>query len=53
MTNYENLLNLPLNCNANENTGALATQEILKMSQRDFSEVSKVKENPFFTHKIF
>lgn len=41
MTNYENLLNLPLNCNANENSGSLATQEIIKMSQRDFSEVSK------------
>lgn len=40
MTNYENLLNLPLNCNANENSGGLATQEIIKMSQRDFSEVS-------------
>ncbi|XP_067636039.1 tetratricopeptide repeat protein 28 isoform X1 [Eurosta solidaginis] len=38
MTNYENLLNLPLNCNGNDNSGTLATQEIIKMSQRDFSE---------------
>lgn len=44
MTNYENLMNLPLNFNANnnENKGsiALAEQLLNKMSQRDFSEVS-------------
>lgn len=48
MTNYENLINLPLNFNANnhannnENNGKIAVGEQLlnKMSQRDFSEVS-------------
>jgi len=48
MTNYENLINLPLNFNANnhannnENNGKIAVAEQLlnKMSQRDFSEVS-------------
>ncbi|XP_017871408.1 PREDICTED: tetratricopeptide repeat protein 28 [Drosophila arizonae] len=46
MTNYENLINLPLNFNANnhannnENNGKVAVGEQLlnKMSQRDFSE---------------
>ncbi|XP_034489801.1 tetratricopeptide repeat protein 28 [Drosophila innubila] len=46
MTNYENLINLPLNFNANnhannnENNGKIAVAEQLlnKMSQRDFSE---------------
>nr|ACJ35279.1 GA23450 [Drosophila pseudoobscura bogotana] len=51
MTNYENLINLPLNFNANnhhansnsENNAkiAVAGEQLLnKMSQRDFSEVS-------------
>jgi len=48
MTNYENLINLPLNFNANnhannnENNAKIAVAEQLlnKMSQRDFSEVS-------------
>ncbi|EDW00195.1 GH12732 [Drosophila grimshawi] len=48
MTNYENLINLPLNFNANnhanniENNGKIAIGEHIlnKMSQRDFSEVS-------------
>lgn len=49
MTNYENLINLPLNFNANnhaannENNAKIAVagdQLLNKMSQRDFSEVS-------------
>ncbi|XP_073830293.1 tetratricopeptide repeat protein 28 [Musca autumnalis] len=42
MTNYENLLNLPLNFNGNELNADLAnssaTHDAVKMSQRDFSE---------------
>ncbi|XP_013103199.2 tetratricopeptide repeat protein 28 [Stomoxys calcitrans] len=42
MTNYENLLNLPLNFNGNELNAELAnanvTHDAVKMSQRDFSE---------------
>lgn len=45
MTNYENLLNLPLNFNGNELNADLAnhsaTHDAVKMSQRDFSEVSR------------
>lgn len=54
MTNYENLINLPLGFNANnhgntnENNGtiALAEQLLNKMSQRDFSEVSALSCSP-------
>lgn len=46
MTNYENLLNLPMNFNGNELSGELNAAQLptqhdaVKMSQRDFSEVS-------------
>ncbi|XP_037935520.1 tetratricopeptide repeat protein 28 [Teleopsis dalmanni] len=39
MTNYENILNLPLNFStSNEKSSELGTHEMIKMSQRDFSE---------------
>ncbi|XP_068143002.1 tetratricopeptide repeat protein 28 [Drosophila tropicalis] len=38
MTNYENLINLPLNFNENNGKIAVGDQLLNKMSQRDFSE---------------
>lgn len=52
MTNYENLLNLPMNFNGNELNGDLNNSNIppqqheaVKMSQRDFSEVSWIQKS--------
>jgi len=60
MTNYENIINLPLNFNANnhasnnENNAKIGEQLLNKMSQRDFSEVSrKAKGNRIIVQLLF